>query len=235
MDQQEPNYRFQLPWILRYPFRVLLLVLLSSMVLIIFIPFGVVASYALTLILSFFLIFYIFLNRMLARLGSVEHRLEARERLLEGVNLRGSERVLDVGCGNGILLMGFAKRLTTGSAIGIDIWSHNSGDNRRSICLKNAEIEGVADRVSIENEDVCDLPYRDGYFNLVSCGLTMHHMKSKNAYEQAISEMKRVLKPRGLIVIYDEPFTILFCAKLLRKAGLEVERPYRDILFAKNI
>ena len=43
-----------------------------------------------------------------------------RERLLAKVNWRGDEQVLDVGTGRGLLLIGVAKRLTTGHATGIE-------------------------------------------------------------------------------------------------------------------
>jgi cyclopropane fatty-acyl-phospholipid synthase-like methyltransferase len=49
-------------------------------------------------------------------------KLWARDRLLDGLELRGDETVLDVGCGRGLLLIGAAKRLTTGKAPGVDIW-----------------------------------------------------------------------------------------------------------------
>jgi arsenite methyltransferase len=41
-------------------------------------------------------------------------KLEERDRLLDELPWRGDERVLDVGCGRGLLLIGAAKRLTTG-------------------------------------------------------------------------------------------------------------------------
>src|SRR5262245_3161343 len=49
-------------------------------------------------------------------------KVRARERLLSRVAWRGDEAVLDVGCGRGLMLVGAAKRLTTGKATGIDIW-----------------------------------------------------------------------------------------------------------------
>src|SRR5215471_12810079 len=49
-------------------------------------------------------------------------KLRARERLLDLISWSGHEQALDVGCGRGLLLVGVAKRLTTGRAIGIDIW-----------------------------------------------------------------------------------------------------------------
>jgi len=45
-----------------------------------------------------------------------------RERLLDSIPWRGDEIVLDVGCGRGLLLVGAAKRLRTGRAVGVDIW-----------------------------------------------------------------------------------------------------------------
>jgi cyclopropane fatty-acyl-phospholipid synthase-like methyltransferase len=35
---------------------------------------------------------------------------------------KGDEAVRDVGCGHGLMLVGAARRLTTGKATGIDIW-----------------------------------------------------------------------------------------------------------------
>ena len=55
-------------------------------------------------------------------------RRAARRRMLEAVNWRGDEQVLDVGCGNGFLLVEIAKRLTTGMATGIDVWESGAGE-----------------------------------------------------------------------------------------------------------
>ena len=49
-------------------------------------------------------------------------KLRARERLLDLVSWKGDEAVLDVGCGRGLMLIGAARRLTSGRATGIDIW-----------------------------------------------------------------------------------------------------------------
>src|SRR5262245_21792092 len=50
-------------------------------------------------------------------------KLRARDRLLDSLGLTGQETVLDVGCGRGLLLIGAAKRLPRGRAIGLDRWS----------------------------------------------------------------------------------------------------------------
>ena len=46
-----------------------------------------------------------------------------RDNMLGMVNWRGDERVLDVGTGAGLLLIGAAKKLNTGKATGVDVWS----------------------------------------------------------------------------------------------------------------
>jgi arsenite methyltransferase len=54
-----------------------------------------------------------------SRVGKFRHR----DRMLAQIDWTGDESVLDVGAGRGLLLIGAAKRLTTGHATGIDIWN----------------------------------------------------------------------------------------------------------------
>jgi arsenite methyltransferase len=54
--------------------------------------------------------------------GSKVMKLKDRENLLNLFQWSGDELVLDVGCGRGLMLVGAAKRLTSGRAIGIDLW-----------------------------------------------------------------------------------------------------------------
>src|SRR5204863_957440 len=98
-------------------------------------------------------------------------KVRARERLLDRLTWTGGERVLDVGCGRGLMLIGAAKRLTAGKATGIDIWqAEDLSGNRPEATLLNAEREGVADRVEVETADMRDLPFPDGSFDVaVSC------------------------------------------------------------------
>jgi hypothetical protein len=80
-------------------------------------------------------------------LSSKVGKLRERERLLGSIPWRGDEVVLDVGCGRGLLLIGAAKRLTSGSAVGVDIWhSEDQSGNTPEATLRNARAEGVEDR-----------------------------------------------------------------------------------------
>src|SRR5262245_31950115 len=46
-------------------------------------------------------------------------KLRQRDRMLDAIPWRGDEQVLDLGCGRGLMLIGAAKRLTTGRAVGV--------------------------------------------------------------------------------------------------------------------
>src|SRR6476659_10648589 len=78
-------------------------------------------------------------------------KVRERETYLNKINWNGNERVLDVGCGLGLFLIGAAKRLSTGRAVGIDKWQQEdlSGNNAAGT-LSNAMIEGVADKVEVQ-------------------------------------------------------------------------------------
>src|SRR5258705_9377976 len=67
-----------------------------------------------------------FIEGLLMIFSSRIGKLKARDRLMDNLNLSGNETVLDVGCGRGLLLIGAARRLPNGKAMGTDLWSHKA-------------------------------------------------------------------------------------------------------------
>jgi|SRR5882724_5879155 len=127
-----------------------------------------------------------------------------RERLLDHVAWRGDERVLDVGCGRGLVLVGAARRLKGGAAFGIDLWqAEDLSGNQPSATLRNARIEGVADRVHVQTADMRSLPFRDRSFDVVTSSAAIHNLYRAEDRERAIREVARVLKPGGRAIISD--------------------------------
>jgi len=228
-DHKTPDYDLHMPKSLTYPLQVgILCAALATLFYFLLKGYPIVAG----LMIGVSLLaggMYVGIFVFLKRLTNLEFRLKARQEFLDGIPWRGNEAVLDVGCGNGILTMGAARCLTTGKITGIDIWTDGSGDNRLDAFLENARIEGVADRVEIQNEDVRQLPYGGESFDVIISGLTIHHLGFDT--EKAIAEMARVLKPGGWMAIYDEPSTIFYGAKLMRKYGLQVNKKTMDMLF----
>jgi arsenite methyltransferase len=124
--------------------------------------------------------------------------------LLDRLDLSGSDRVLDLGCGRGAVLMLAARRLTTGRATGIDIWSRaDQSGNAIQATLDNAQAEGASERVSVLTADVTSLPFEDGYFDLVLSNVAVHNVRGRAGRRRAVEEAVRVLRPGGRLLIAD--------------------------------
>jgi arsenite methyltransferase len=131
-------------------------------------------------------------------------KLTERERLLDRLALKGSERVLDVGCGRGLMLLGAAKRLTTGSAVGVDIWQvEDLSGNRAEATLENARHEGVESRVRIETADMRTLPFPNASFDAIVSKAAIHNLYDRADRTKALAEIARVLAPGGRVLIDD--------------------------------
>lgn len=147
-------------------------------------------------------------------------KFHVRDRLLRGLNLRGDEAVLDVGCGHGLLLIGAAKKLPRGRAVGVDLWSQvDQGDNSRAATLRNAEIENVADRVEVHDGDMRKLPFADSSFNAAVAHFAIHNISGHEGRREAIREIVRVLKPGGQVALSDMKSVGLYGDEL-RKSGM---------------
>jgi arsenite methyltransferase len=150
-------------------------------------------------------------------------RLRLRDQMVGAVPWRGDEQVLDVGTGSGITLIGCAHHLTTGKAIGIDIYDPNAGGGTPAIFWKNAHQEGVADRVELQNVNACHMPFPNESFDVVVSTLAFHHIHSSTAAEgrrQAAREILRVLRPGGKVLIFDVGHALTELEQLLRAASV---------------
>lgn len=147
-----------------------------------------------------------------------------RQAVLDAIPWRGDERVLDVGCGSGIMVNGAARLLTTGTATGLDLWRPHSGGGSLALLLRNARAEGVADRVVFKEGDARQMPFADASFDVVLSSGAVHHMISgREEFEQLMAEMVRVLRPGGHLALWDNRHLVEAAAQRLRAAGLAVE------------
>jgi SAM-dependent methyltransferase len=147
-------------------------------------------------------------------------KLRIRDQLLETIPWRGDERVLDVGCGRGLLLIGAARRLTIGKAIGLDRWVAGAlTGNRPQAVLDNARLEGVLDRVEVKQGDVRQLPFADDSFDVVVSNFVVHELNNRRERRQMLQEMVRVLKSGGRLALVDFIFTGE-CVRVLQEIGI---------------
>jgi arsenite methyltransferase len=155
-------------------------------------------------------------------------KLKLRDKVLSKISFKGSEKILDIGCGRGLLLIEAAKIIPGGTAIGVDLWLGNiEYKNSPQMVLDNAIFEGVSDKVEVITADALTLPFDDSSFDTVMTSLMMHHVADTN---KALHEMIRVTKPGGNIVIAD--VNSKRYAPMLKSIGLShVEVHYATRLF----
>jgi SAM-dependent methyltransferase len=131
-------------------------------------------------------------------------KLRYGDRLLSMIDWKGNESVLDVGTGRGLLMIGAAKKLDTGTAVGVDIWrQEDMMDNACKNTMKNGELEGVLGKIEVKNEDAQKLSFQSGCFDVVLSNLCLHNIPSKEGRNMACREIARVLKPGGTAIISD--------------------------------
>jgi arsenite methyltransferase len=176
-----------------------------------------------------------------SKAGKFRHR----DRMLAHVPWTGAEAVLDVGVGRGLLLIGAAKRLTTGHAIGIDIWSKVdlSGNSPQAV-LENIALEGVEGKANVKSEDARKTGFDDGSFDVILSNACLHNIHPGEGRRQACREIVRLLKPGGLAVISDFLHMREYAAEFTM-AGLAVELrpldwtatfpPLRTLLARKHV
>lgn len=114
------------------------------------------------------------------------------DRIVEAAQLSGNERILDLGCGPGIVTEALA--LLAKEVIAFDLTPEMLSQARQR-CekrgLKNVTFHlGEAERLPFENEA----------FDVIIARLAVHHFLDPSV---AISNMTRVLKNRGKIVLAD--------------------------------
>src|SRR4051794_454412 len=93
---------------------------------------------------------FVFLSLVLANYlyTTLRGKFVVWDGLLDRLDLRGDERILDMGCGRGAVLLLAAQHLTTGRAVGVDLWrGGDQSGNSAAGTPRNPVAGGVAGRV----------------------------------------------------------------------------------------
>lgn len=111
-----------------------------------------------------------------------------KRRMLEKLTLGGGLRILDVGCGTGVL----EERYSLGDSevVGIDVTSG---------MIRLAQKKGLNSASMLGLADAERLPFREGSFDLVTSCYAPKYCDT----ERFVEELGRVLRPGGKMVVYD--------------------------------
>ena len=140
-------------------------------------------------------------------------------------NKGAGRKILDVGCGTGIILKEFSRY---GQAFGIEL----SG-----LALKFCRMRGLK---NVRKGSALKIPFNSGYFDIIGCFDVLYHRNVKDD-AKALGEIARVCKKNGRLFITDSAFKFLsgrhdaashartrYTAEELRQkledAGFEIEK-----------
>jgi SAM-dependent methyltransferase len=132
--------------------------------------------------------------------GNVQRRVY--DLVLEHLDWDGAGKVIDIGCGNGLLSIEIAKKYSNAEIIGIDYWG-GVWEYGKAICERNAVIEGVPNHVKFQRANAASLPFDPESFDVVVSNLVFHEIHDSSDRTNAMYEAFRVLKKGGIYVLQD--------------------------------
>lgn len=161
----------------------------------------------------------------LVKLFMPEFRIKSH--LIRQANIQPRQRILDVGCGTGTLILLIKQSCTDAEVIGLD------GDTK---ILKIAQRKAIKAGVEIPLHKglAFQLPYIDRSFDRVFSSLMFHHLIDENK-RLALTEMCRVLEVNGEIHIADFKRPNKALPAMVEDLGLEQIQEYAEYrtLFGK--
>jgi ubiquinone/menaquinone biosynthesis C-methylase UbiE len=118
--------------------------------------------------------------------------------------LRKGMRLLDVGCGPGTITVDLARRVAPGEVVGVD---------RSADVLAEAGAHAVRENVKIDwrTADVYALDFPDASFDVVHAHQLLQHLSDP---VRALTEMRRVLRPGGVVAVRDSDYASFAWAPL---------------------
>ena len=146
--------------------------------------------------------------------------------VVELSGIKAGDGVLDVCCGTGDQAFHYEQKGAI--ATGVD-----QNPNMIELAERNRKRRGFKATFRIAN--AAELPFPDGYFDCASMSLALHEMEREER-NRALSEMKRVVKKKGVLMFidYQVPLPRNSIAYLIRAmefiAGRDNHRCFRDYL-----
>lgn len=120
---------------------------------------------------------------------------QARRTLLDQAAIRPDHRLLDIGCGTGSLVILIKRLYPDVEAVGLDPDPKALARGKRK-----AERAGVS--IQFDQGFSDELPYPEAFFDRVFSSFMFHHLQPEEK-EKTLREVRRVLKPGGVLQLLD--------------------------------
>jgi ubiquinone/menaquinone biosynthesis C-methylase UbiE len=129
------------------------------------------------------------------RMHSGSDEDDTRNFLVESAGLgeKLSPRILDICCGTGSVILSFKERFPESVAVGYDF---SPG------MLSKAREKDRSGQVRFVEGDAASLPFEDDSFDVVTCSHALYELKG-DSREMALREMKRVVRPDGVVLVME--------------------------------
>lgn len=153
------------------------------------------------------------------------------KRHLDYLRTFGGKHVLNVACGRGVLSLYLAH-------CGLDVTAIDISPKAIEYAREMARLNGYADRIRVDLQDIRRLDYEDESFDLITGEDALHHLIK---YENCLENMYRVLKPGG-VAVFIENFAFDPLIRLMRPVnwwikGYEGEHSLgiKDLWYARSV
>ncbi|KAK2006295.1 S-adenosyl-L-methionine-dependent methyltransferase [Colletotrichum eremochloae] len=117
--------------------------------------------------------------------------------------IKPTDHILDVGCGPGTITISLAKHASQGKTIGIDLSARVLQKAKTLAAESNVPSEGSGCVVFVEGNILDGLPYADSTFDVIFCSQVLGHFPPPDLPIRALTEMRRILKPGGILATRD--------------------------------
>lgn len=119
-----------------------------------------------------------------------------RNDYLDKLNLESASRILDIGCGTGVV----SRALANHPDVSAELIGSDYSPALIEVAQQRAEELKLTDKLEFHVGDIHKLDYEDNSFDVVVAHAVFSHISKP---EQAMRELERVIKPGGKIAIFD--------------------------------
>lgn len=134
------------------------------------------------------------------------HRIQGRSSeefldckiILDELNLKGDENFIDAGCGDGHVAIEALNYIKTGNVYAIDIYEPSIDD-----LIKYKEENNIENLIPLVSNLASEIKLEDNLIDVILMVNVFHGFKAMRLLDEAVEEMKRILKPGGKIAIMD--------------------------------